>query len=635
MEKIEFELVADTNQSNKNIEKVNKSVVDLNNNLGQTAIEAKDGMAVIDEGAKKAGKSSFSLGKVLKGAFAIFGGAGIVALAVKIFQKFAEVLSENQTIANLFSVATEAVSIVLNDLVNFLINNISTVTDFMKALFEDPQKTITEFAQQIQQGVIDRFNQLLEVFGLVGKALGHLVKGEFGEAFESIKEAGKETVDVFTGVDDSFEKVAEAVTNYAKEVIKTADANIKLANSAELAAIKNQGLLETFDFQNEKLRQIRDEERNSIDERIKANNDLRDNLEKQQELMLANAQISIDSANAKLAKDKNNIEFQKELLTAENELAAVRATIAGFESEFKANDLALDKEKIELTNSKLESETNLSIERKRLNAEQIEDDVLRLEKMQEIDEQEQELQVARLQRVIDESNMGTQAKIDAQIALDEFNAESERTNLERKTEITEAEAELEEKKRKEKEDTLNTIISIAGAESKLGKVAFIAKMALQLKEQIMDAKALFMKAKNAMIEAKLKGANAGVEISGSVAKGANTAPPPFNIPFILAAITTGIGIISTVKAAVSATKSAASAAGGGGGGGGTIQSPQASIASVSSLPPDMTSVGGSGANQLADVIGQQNQQPIQTFVVANDVTTAQSLERNIVSGATL
>ena len=635
MEKIEFELVADTNQSNKNIEKVNKSVVDLNKNLGQTAIEAKDGMAVIDEGAKKAGKSSFSLGKVLKGAFAIFGGAGIVALAVKIFQKFAEVLSENQTIANLFSVATEAVSIVLNDLVNFLINNISVVTDFFKALFEDPQKTLTEFAQKIQQGVIDRFNELLEVFGLVGKALGHLVKGEFGEAFDSIKEAGKQVVDVYTGVDDSFEKVAEAVTNYAKEVIKTADANIKLANSAELAAIKNQGLLETFDFQNEKLRQIRDEERNSIDERIKANNDLRDNLEKQQELMLANAQISIDAANAKLAKDKNNIEFQKELLTAENELAAVRATIAGFESEFKANDLALDKEKIELTNSKLESETNLSIERKRLNAEQIEDDVLRLEKMQEIDEQEQELQVARLQRVIDEANMGTQAKIDAQIALDEFNAESERTNLERKTEIGEAEAELEEKKRKDKEDTLNAIISIAGAESKLGKVAFIAKMALQLKEQIMDAKALFMKAKNAMIEAKLKGANAGVEISGSVAKGANTAPPPFNIPFILAAITTGIGIISTVKAAVSATKSAASAAGGGGGGGGTIQSPQASIASVSSLPPDMTSVGGSGANQLADVIGQQNQQPIQTFVVANDVTTAQSLERNIVSGATL
>ena len=653
MEKIEFELVAETGQSNKNIEKVNKSIVDLNKNLDATAKDAKDGMAAIDEGAKVAKKSSFSLGKVMKGAFAIFGGAGIVALAVKIFQKFAEVLSENQNVANLFSTATEAISIVLTDLVNFLLSNTATVTNFMNALFKDPQKTLTEFAKQIQQGIIDRFNQLLEVFGLVGKALSHLVKGEFGEAFESIKTAGKEVVDVYTGVDKSFDKVANAVTNYAKETIKTAAANVELANSAELAAIKNQGLLETFDLQNEKLRQVRDEERNSIDERIQANNDLRDNLAKQQKLMLANAQISIDAANAKLAKDKDNIEFQKELLTAENELAAVKATIAGFESEFKANDLALDKEKIELTNSKLESETNLSIEKKRLNAEQLEDDVLRIEKMKEIDVEEQDLQAARLQRVLDEANIGTQAKVDAQIALDEFNAESERTNFERDTELKEAQAEarqtelddkkrlseeetaLEEKKKKDKEDTLNAIISIAGAESKLGRVAFVAKMALQLQEQIQDAKALIMKAKNAMIEAKLKGANAGVEITGSVAKGANTAPPPFNVPFILAAITTGIGIISTVKAAINATKQVSSQVGAPTGGGGDIASPQAAISGVSALPPDMTSVGASGANQLADVIGQQNQQPIQTFVVASEVTTAQGLERNIINGATL
>ena len=634
MEQIKFELVTDTKQADKNITGLNKDIIELNKNLVDSGKDAKTGMEAIDTGAKKAGKSSFSLGKVLKGAFAIFGGAGLVALAVKIFGKFYEVLQQNQKVANIFAVATEAVSIVLNDLVNLIVGNISTVTDFMNAMFKDPQKTITEFAQKIQQGVIDRFNQLLEVFGFVGKALGHLVKGEFGEAFESIKEAGKQVVDVYTGVDGSFEKVAEQVSNYTKEVVKTATANVKLANSAELAAIKNQGLLETFDFQNEKLRQIRDEERNSIADRIKANNDLRDNLEKQQKLMLANAQIAIDSANAKLAKDKNNLEFQKELLTAENELAAVKATIAGFESEFKANDLALDKEKIELTNSKLESETNLSIEKKRLNAEQIEDDKTRLLAQQEIDAEEQLLQQGRLQRVIDEANEGTQAKIDAQIALNDFNAESERTNLERKTELAEAEEALEEKKRQDKNQTLDAIISIAGAESKVGKIAFIAKMALQLQEQIADARALILKAKNAMIEAKLKGANAGVEISGSVAKGANTAPPPFNIPFILAAVATGIGIISTVKAAVNATKSAASAAGGGatGGGGGSIQTPSAPAVSA---PPAFNIVGSSESNQLASAIGQQSQQPIQTYVVANDVTTAQGLQRNIVDGATL
>jgi hypothetical protein len=635
MEKIEFELVAETQQSNKNIEKVNKSIVDLNKNLDVTAKDAKDGMTAIDEGAKKAGKSSFSLGKIMKGAFAIFGGAGIVALAVKIFNKFYEVLKENQNVANLFAVATEAVSLVLNDLVNFLINNISVVTDFFKALFEDPQKTLTEFAQKIQQGVIDRFNELLEVFGLVGKALGHLVKGEFGEAFDSIKEAGKQVVDVYTGVDDSFEKVAEAVTNYTKEIVKTAQANVELANSAELATAKNQGLLESFDFANEKLRQTRDEERNSIDDRIKANNELRDNLKEQEKLMLANAQIALDAANAQLSKDKDNIEFKKAQIEAENELAAVKATIAGFESEFKANDLALDKEKIELTNSKLESETNLSIEKKRLNAEQIDDDLLRLQRMQEIDAEEQVLQQNRLQRILDEAGEGTQAKVDAQIALDEFNAESERTNLERKTEIAEAEKALEEQKRAEKEKTFNDLVMIAGAESKLGKAILIAKQALALKEMIMEAKATLFSAKQSVVKATVKGAEAGADSAAGLAKTSSALPFPANIPLIIGYVAQAVGIIGAVKSAIGQTKSAAATVGASAGGGGEVQTPVAQVGSAGSVPPDLSSVGGSGVNQLADVIGQQNQQPIQTFVVASDVTTAQSLDRNIIDGATL
>jgi uncharacterized protein with FMN-binding domain len=54
-----------------------------------------------------------------------------------------------------------------------------------------------------------------------------------------------------------------------------------------------------------------------------------------------------------------------------------------------------------------------------------------------------------------------------------------------------------------------------------------------------------------------------------------------------------------------------------------------------SLPPEFNTVGASDTNQLADAIGGQSQQPIQTYVVSNDVTSAQSLERNIVTGATI
>ena len=56
---------------------------------------------------------------------------------------------------------------------------------------------------------------------------------------------------------------------------------------------------------------------------------------------------------------------------------------------------------------------------------------------------------------------------------------------------------------------------------------------------------------------------------------------------------------------------------------------------VAPLPPDVTGVGGSGVNQLATAIGEQQQQPVQAFVVSNDVTTAQGLERNIIDGASL
>ena len=53
------------------------------------------------------------------------------------------------------------------------------------------------------------------------------------------------------------------------------------------------------------------------------------------------------------------------------------------------------------------------------------------------------------------------------------------------------------------------------------------------------------------------------------------------------------------------------------------------------LPPAFNIVGASGTNQLAEAIGGQTQQPVKAYVVSNDVTTAQELDRNIVKGASL
>ena len=65
----------------------------------------------------------------------------------------------------------------------------------------------------------------------------------------------------------------------------------------------------------------------------------------------------------------------------------------------------------------------------------------------------------------------------------------------------------------------------------------------------------------------------------------------------------------------------------GGGGGGAPAMPSA--------PPAFNVVGQGGTSQLANAIGGQDSRPTRAYVVSNDVTTAQGLERNIVEGATI
>ena len=51
-------------------------------------------------------------------------------------------------------------------------------------------------------------------------------------------------------------------------------------------------------------------------------------------------------------------------------------------------------------------------------------------------------------------------------------------------------------------------------------------------------------------------------------------------------------------------------------------------------PPQFNIVGQSGTNQLAQSIGAKQGQPIQAYVVGNEVTTQQALDRNRINTAT-
>jgi hypothetical protein len=97
-------------------------------------------------------------------------------------------------------------------------------------------------------------------------------------------------------------------------------------------------------------------------------------------------------------------------------------------------------------------------------------------------------------------------------------------------------------------------------------------------------------------------------------------------------ISAGAGIAGSVAGAVKAIADIKSKKKTASGGGAAVSS--GGTAPVSQ-PPAFNVVGEGGTNQLAQVIGQQTQQPVQAYVVANDVTSTQSLQRNIQTEAGL
>ena len=586
-------LKADTKGAVKGIEAVNSGLVDL----GSATVD-------VEKGTESASKGFKGLGTAMKAA-----GIGLVIAGIS---KLGEVFSQNQKFADFFNTTFEAISIVFNDFVSFVADNTSGVVDSFKSIFENPAEAIKGLGESIYNGVVVRFEQLVEVLGLAGKAIGQLVKGEFSDAFDTIKEAGKQTVDVFTGVDDSFESVAETVSNYAKETLEAAKNNVELANNAQLAAAQQSLLVEKYDRQAEQLRQIRDEERNSITDRKKANDDLLEVLESQEKAMLLTADAQLASAQADAAKN-NSIENQVAVTEALANRLGVLAQVEGLRSEQKANDLALDRELIELTNSKLESESNLSIERQRFNAEQIDDELAKLEALKQIDLLYAEKETARLQLIVESANAETQAKIDAQIALDDFMEQSRQTNIENNKAIAEQEkvisdanTQVSNLEAKTKEDNLAKVGDALGSFAELAGKETAAGKALAISQALIST------------------------YQGAQSSYASLASIPYVGP-ALGFAAAGAAVVGGFKQ-IQAIKSVKVPKGGGGGG---ASGGAGAAASAAPKPPSFNIVGASDTNQLADAVAGQENQPVQAYVVANDVTSAQSLQNNIVEGSTI
>jgi len=642
MEKIIVELEAKTDKALKGIDNISKSVEDLGKEVVKSNKNTTKSLSGVEQASKGVALGVKAVGSSLKAI-----GIGLVIAALSTLK---DLFQQNQNAVDFFSVAFETAAIVVGKVVtaftnvydsviqsaegfNALGKVISGINTLVLGAF---RLTFLNIKLAIQTAQLaweesffgDKDPETIKDLNLSLIETSYLIRKVASDSFDAGKdivnnfgEAVTETASIVGKVVDEVSKISIA------NAIETARANTELTKSAEIAAATQGLIFEKFDRQAEKLRQVRDEERNSIVDRKKANDELLVTIDNAEKALLSQAQIQLQIANANLKKDAENIEFKVAQIDALRELAGVEAQIEGLRSEQKANDLALDKESIELTNSKIESESVLSIERQRFNAELIRNELERLEALKEIDQLEKDQETLRLEQIVLNANLGTQAKIDAQIALDEFQEQSRQLSLSREVEIDKA-------KIKSKENVLNALIGLSGAESALGKAGIIAKQVLLTKELLIDLGFIKSKATKTIVSANLDAASSGASVATGFSKTLALGFPAA-IPALIGYAGAAVGIISSVKSAVGGAKSVASSIGGSGGAGGSnISSPIApSISTATSTPPSFNVVGSSDTNQLASAIGGQSQKPIKAFVVSSDVSTSQELDRNIITEA--
>ena len=148
-------------------------------------------------------------------------------------------------------------------------------------------------------------------------------------------------------------------------------------------------------------------------------------------------------------------------------------------------------------------------------------------------------------------------------------------------------------------DTLGNLAGLLGESSSAGKAAAIAQTTI---ETYKGAQSAFSSL-------------AGIPVVGPVLGGIAAA----------AAIASGIATVKQITSVKTPR--------GKGGGGSSISAPRR--ATAPSAPPAFNVVGASETNQLAQSIGQEEKQPIKAFVVSNDVSDAQSLDRNIIESASI
>ena len=555
-------------------------------------------------------------------------GTGIGALLIAIIA-VSKAFTNSEEGQNKFAKLMGVIGSVTGNLVDIL----ASLGEKIIWAFENPKKAINDFVKLLKDNVINRFNGLLELIPQLGKAVKQLFTGDFGGAAETAANAVAKVALGTNNLTESIRGAGEALKKLAKEVADDAKKAAEIADKRAKADKIERGL---------------------IIQRAKADRDIAELRFKseQREKFTATERIEFLKEASKISEDIANKEIYANSLRLsakieENKLSGSNKDALNEVAELTAKGIQLDTAKLNLqkrlqtslTTFQNEEKSGLKIisdaKQKQLDEEKAakikkaeEDAKTEKERLDAIDAIQKEYKIKKEdEEAIDEiaklelTKTREIAKLEALNATEEQRAailtywDNQITDQKKKN-SDDATKKAKENKEKELNDerilqqqkiaivgqTFGALASILGKNSAAGKAAAIAQATINTYQGITE-----------------------------VWSTKSTLPEPFATISRIASTAT---VLASGLSAVKSIKSQKLPAGASGGG--------ISSASAPSIPtmaqaqaPQFNIVGSSGTNQLASAIGGQTQQPIKAYVVSNDVTTGQSLDRNIVESATI
>ena len=584
-------------QLNKNLEKTEEGIEGI-----EEAGDKMTGGLVSGFKAAKKGVTGMIAGlKTMKGAIIATGLGAFVIVVTSLMQALTSTEEGQNQLAKGMAVLGAVVDVFTDRLAAFGRGLIS--------LFTDPMETFKGFGKSIKEFVMDKVDKVVEGLGFMGKAISKLFKGDFSGALE---DAGSGLIKLNQGLNPAViltEALVKSTKDLIVEITKEGKIAAQIADQRAKAEKLDRQLLVDRAKANrdraELLEKAVDKEKFTTSERIeflKEAGALEDEITKKE---IQAAQLRLDAQIAENALGDSNkealekeVQLRAQLINLETakltKAKEVTGQIIALNAEEAAAKKAIDDkkiadDKIAEDEAKTKADELKTLQQQIRDAEAVSEDERRaLEIQKTIEHYDNLIALATAQGLAIEGLTKAKAAAVAKFSEDESKQEVKWADM------------TQEEKLNISKDGLNNMATILGEESAAGKAAAIAAATIST----------FQSAQSSYQSL------AGIPIIGPVLGAAAAG----------AAIVSGMAQVKAITATKLPTLGGKTPPAVTGGSAGAPPLPK---------PPSFNTVGASDTNQLASAIGQQEQQPVQAFVVSNDVTTAQGLERNIVQGATL